>query len=36
LENWETNREYYIEIKVDRNGVIEYFEDKDLTFLVEK
>lgn len=36
LTNWETNREYYIEIKVDRDGVIEYFEDKDLTFLVEK
>lgn len=36
LENWETNREYYIEIKVDRDGVIEYFSDKNLTFLVEK
>jgi hypothetical protein len=36
LNNWETNREYYIEIKVDRDGVIEYFSDKDLTFLVEK
>lgn len=36
LENWETNREYYIEIKVDRDGVVEYFSDKDLTFLVEK
>jgi hypothetical protein len=36
LTNWETNREYYIEIKVDRDGVIEYFLDKDLTFLVEK
>ena len=36
LTNWETNREYYIEIKVDRDGVIEYFSDKDLTFLVEK
>jgi len=36
LTNWETNREYYIEIKIDRDGVIEYFSDKDLTFLVEK
>ena len=36
LSNWEYNRDYYIEIKVDRNGVIEYFEDKDLTFTVEK
>jgi hypothetical protein len=36
LENWETNREYYLEIKVDRDGVVEYFSDKDLTFLVEK
>ena len=36
LTNWETNREYYIEIKVERDGVIEYFSDKDLTFLVEK
>lgn len=36
LTNWETNREYYIEIKVDRDGEIEYFSDKDLTFLVEK
>lgn len=36
LHNWEFNREYYIEIKVDRNGVVEYFEDKDLTFTVEK
>lgn len=36
LSNWEYSREYYIEIKVDRDGVIEYFEDKDLTFTVEK
>lgn len=36
LNNWEPNREYYIEIKVDRDGVVEYFIDKDLTFLVEK
>jgi hypothetical protein len=35
LENWEPNRDYYIEIKVDRDGVIEYFSDKDLTFTVE-
>ena len=36
LTNWEYSRDYYIEIKVDRDGVIEYFEDKDLTFTVEK
>ena len=36
LINWETNREFYIEIKVERDGVIEYFSDKDLTFTIEK
>ena len=36
LGNFEYNRDYYIEIKVDRSGVIEYFADKDLTFTVEK
>lgn len=36
LTNWEYNRDYYIEIKIDRNGEIEYFGDKDLTFTVEK
>jgi hypothetical protein len=36
LTNWEYNRDYYIEIKIDRDGVIEYFEDKDLTFTIEK
>jgi len=36
LSNFEYNRDYYIEIKVNRNGVIEYFTDKDLTFTVEK
>jgi hypothetical protein len=36
LLNWETNREYYIEIKIDRDGSIEYFSDKDLTFTIEK
>lgn len=35
LTNWEINRDYYIEIKINRNGVVEYFEDKDLTFTVE-
>jgi len=35
LTNWEINRDYFIEIKVDRDGVIEYFEDRDLTFTVE-
>ena len=34
LVNWEVNREYYINFKVDRNGAIEYFEDKNLTFKV--
>jgi len=36
LSNFEYNRDYYIEIKVNRNGVIEYFTDKELTFTVEK
>jgi hypothetical protein len=36
LTNWEPNRNYYIEIKIDRDGVIEYFADKDLTFTVER
>jgi len=36
LTNWEYNRDYYIQIKTDRDGVIEYFEDKDLTFTIEK
>jgi hypothetical protein len=36
LINWETNRDYYVEIKIDRDGEVEYFSDKDLTFLVEK
>ena len=36
LSNWEINRDYFIEIKVDRNGEIEYFVDKDLTFTIEK
>lgn len=36
LTNWETQRDYYLEIKIERDGTIEYFEDKDLTFTVEK
>ena len=36
LTNWEYNRDYYIEIKIDRDGVIEYFVDKELTFTIEK
>jgi len=36
LSNFEYNRDYYIEIKLNRNGVIEYFTDKELTFTVEK
>ena len=36
LKNWEVEREYFIEIKVERDGVVEYFEDKELTFTVEK
>jgi len=35
LQNWEVNRDYYIEIKINRNGVVEYFDDRDLTFTVE-
>ena len=35
LTNWEINRDYYIETKINRNGVVEYFEDRDLTFTVE-
>ncbi len=36
LSNFEYNRDYYIEIKTVRSGVVEYFVDKDLTFTVEK
>ena len=36
LTNWEYNRDYYIQIKTNRDGVIEYFDDKDLTFTIEK
>lgn len=36
LTNWEINRDYYIEIKVVRNGIVEYFIDDNLTFTVEK
>lgn len=36
LSNWEINRDYYIEIKVDRNGEVDYFTDTDLTFIIEK
>jgi len=36
LSNFEYNRDYYIEIKENRNGVIEYFTYKELTFTVEK
>jgi hypothetical protein len=36
LSNFEYNRDYYIEIKTIRSGVVEYFSDKDLTFTVEK
>ena len=32
LQNWETNREYYIEIKTVRDGFDEYFSDNNLTF----
>tara|TARA_Y100000389_G_scaffold105114_1_gene101988 strand:+ start:300 stop:1358 length:1059 start_codon:yes stop_codon:yes gene_type:complete len=35
LTNFEYNRDYYIEIKTIRDGVVEYFGDKDLTFTVE-
>ncbi len=36
LSNFEINRDYYFEIKVDRSGEIDYFTEKDLTFTVEK
>jgi len=36
LKSWETNRDYYIEIKTDRNGEIDYFSDDDIVFTVEK
>jgi hypothetical protein len=36
LTNWETNRAYYIEVKIENDGSIEYFSDKDLTFTIEK
>ena len=36
LINFETERDYYIEVKTERSGVIEYFADKDLTFTVER
>lgn len=36
LSNFEYNRDYFIEIKTVRDGVIEYFQQKDLTFTVEK
>lgn len=35
LTNWETDRVYSIEIKVDNNGNVQYFDD-DLTFIVVK
>jgi len=35
LKSWNTNRSYYIEIKTERNGIIEYFTDDNLTFTVE-
>jgi len=36
LNSWETTRDYYIEIKINRDGVVEYFQDRDLTFTVEE
>jgi len=36
LTNWTINRDYYVEIKVERSGMIEYFSDDDMVFLVEK
>jgi hypothetical protein len=35
LTNFEYNRDYYIEIKTVRDGAVDYFSDKDLTFRVE-
>lgn len=36
LSNFEYNRDYFIEIKTVRDGVVEYFADRDLTFTIEK
>mgnify|MGYP003646747809 CR=1 FL=1 len=36
LKNWETNRDYYIEIKTVRHGEVDYFSDDDIIFTVEK
>ena len=35
LTSWEINRDYFIEVKINRSGVVEYFEDSNLTFTVE-
>jgi hypothetical protein len=34
FNNWEINRRYYFEIKVERDGVIDYFPNKNQTFEV--
>jgi len=36
LSGWETNRDYYIEIKTVRAGIEDYFADDDIVFTVEK
>jgi len=36
FSNWEISREYYIEIKVVKDGNTNIFSDDDLTFVVEK
>ena len=35
LTNFEINREYKVEFKIERNGTVEYFDD-DITFEVVK
>mgnify|MGYP001604173728 CR=1 FL=1 len=32
FENWEINRDYYLELKVERNGEVLYFSNKNQTF----
>jgi len=36
LTNWPVNRDYYVEIKINRDGVIEHFTNDDLTFTLEE
>ena len=36
LKNWETNREYYFEFKVELSGSVEYYSNDKLAFKVDK